>query len=45
MDYEAVDYRKLVIKQYAPRQLRETAEGKFWRQFKAPTVASQVSFV
>ncbi len=45
MDYEAGDYQKLAIKQFAPRSIRETAEGKYWKQFKAPVVAKQVRFV
>ncbi len=42
MEYEPAEYQKLQIRQYAPRSLRETAEGKYWRQFKAPTIAKQV---
>ena len=39
---EAGEYVKLQIKRYAPRELRETAEGKYWRQFRAPLIAQQV---
>ncbi len=42
MEYEPAEYQKLQVRQYAPRELRETAEGKYWRQFKAPIVAKQV---
>jgi hypothetical protein len=42
MEYEAGDYQKLQIKQYPARTQRETAEGKYWKQFKAPVVAKQV---
>jgi hypothetical protein len=36
------EYKKLEIKQYAPRSIRETAENKFWKKFKAPVIAKQV---
>jgi U3 small nucleolar RNA-associated protein 15 len=39
--YAAGEYTKLQPRQYAPRALRETPEGKYWRRFKAPTVAPQ----
>ena len=42
MDYDAGEYQKLAVRQYPPRALRETAEGRYWRQFKAPVVAQQV---
>ncbi len=42
MEYEAGDYQKLQIKQYPPRTIRETAEGKYWKRFKAPTVTKEV---
>lgn len=42
MEYEPAEYRKLEVRTYAPRSLRETAEGKYWRRFQAPTVAKQV---
>ena len=45
MDYEAGEYQKLVVRQYPPRALRETAEGRYWRHFKAPVVAQQVGLV
>lgn len=45
MDYEAGEYQKLAVRQYPPRALRETAEGRYWRQFKAPVVAQQVGLV
>jgi hypothetical protein len=43
MEYEAGDYRKLAVKQFPARSIRETAEGKYWKQFKAPVFAKQVS--
>jgi hypothetical protein len=42
MDYEAGTYRKLVVKQYPARSLRETAEGKYWKRFTVPSVTKQV---
>jgi len=43
MEYEAGEYRKLPLKQYPARTIKETAEGKYWKQFKAPVFAKQVS--
>jgi hypothetical protein len=43
MEYEAGDYQKLAVKQFPARSIRETAEGKYWKQFKAPVFAKQVS--
>ncbi|KAK9801858.1 hypothetical protein WJX73_002537 [Symbiochloris irregularis] len=45
MEYEPAEYRKLVIKQYPPRALRETPEGRYWRRFKAPVLAQQIGAV
>ena len=42
MEYDPADYRKLVVKQYPPRALRETPEGRYWRRFKTPVLARQV---
>ena len=42
MDYEPAEYRKLVLKQFPPRALRETAEGKYWKRFANPVNAQQV---
>lgn len=42
MEYEAAEYQKLEIRQYPPRSIRETAEGKYWKRFKTPVVAKQV---
>lgn len=39
------EYQKLVIKQFPPRTLRETAEGAYWKRFKAPVLAQQVARV
>eukprot|EP00232_Nephroselmis_pyriformis_P007623 CAMPEP_0182882100 /NCGR_PEP_ID=MMETSP0034_2-20130328/17575_1 /TAXON_ID=156128 /ORGANISM="Nephroselmis pyriformis, Strain CCMP717" /LENGTH=333 /DNA_ID=CAMNT_0025015165 /DNA_START=280 /DNA_END=1277 /DNA_ORIENTATION=+ len=36
------EYQKLAIKQFPIRALRETAEGRFWKAFKPPTIAQQV---
>jgi U3 small nucleolar RNA-associated protein 15 len=46
MDYNLGDYTsRLQIKQYPARDLRETAEGKYWKQFKAPILSKQVGFL
>ncbi|KAG1655036.1 hypothetical protein FOA52_008787 [Chlamydomonas sp. UWO 241] len=42
MEYEPAEYTRLEIRQYAPRTLRETAEGRYWRRFKAPVLAKQI---
>lgn len=42
MDYEPAEYRKLALKQYPPRALRETAEGKYWKRFGSPVLHQQV---
>lgn len=39
--YAAGEYVKLRAKQYPPRALRETPEGRYWRRFRAPAVAQQ----
>ena len=41
--FEPAEYQPVDIKQFPPSSLRETAEGKYWRRFKAPVVAKQVS--
>ncbi|GAX79819.1 hypothetical protein CEUSTIGMA_g7259.t1 [Chlamydomonas eustigma] len=41
MEYEPAEYQRLEIKQFAPRALRETVEGRYWRRFKVPVVAKQ----
>eukprot|EP00887_Chlorella_sp_A99_P001615 scaffold8.g1615.t1 len=41
----AGEYVKLPIKRYEARELKETAEGKYWRQFRAPLTAKQVGAV
>lgn len=33
---------KLQVKEFPARSIRETAEGKYWKQFKAPVFAKQV---
>lgn len=42
MEHEPGGYLKLQAKQFPARTLRETAEGKYWKQFKAPVFAKQV---
>ena len=42
MDYEPAEYRKLALKQYPPRALRDTAEGKYWKRFGNPVSHQQV---
>lgn len=42
MEYDSGSYLKLQIKQFPARSIRETAEGKYWKQFKAPVLAKQV---
>lgn len=44
MDYEAGEYKRLSIRQFPARELRETAEGKYWKQFRAPLSAQQASW-
>ena len=41
-DQELGSYRKLAVKQYPPRSLRETAEGAYWKRFRAPVLSQQV---
>ncbi len=38
---ELGEYQKLRVPTYAPRALKETAEGRYWRGFRAPTVLQQ----
>jgi hypothetical protein len=42
MEYEAAEYQKVQIRSYAPRSIRETSEGKYWKRFKTPVVAKEV---
>ena len=39
------DYKKVEPKRYAPKTLRETAEGRYWRAYKAPSFINAVSQV
>ena len=39
------DYVKVEPKRYAPKTLRETAEGRYWRAYKAPALINAVSQV
>lgn len=39
---EPGEYRKLRVPTYAPRLLRDTAEGKYWRRFHSPKLFQQV---
>jgi U3 small nucleolar RNA-associated protein 15 len=45
MDLDIAEYQKLQLKQYPARAERETAEGKYWRRFRAPSVVKQVLLV
>lgn len=38
-------YLKLPVKRYAPRSIRETAEGRYWKAYKAPSLINQVAQV
>lgn len=38
-------YLKLPVKRYAPRSIRETAEGRYWRAYKAPSLLNAVAQV
>ena len=42
MDPAAAEYSSLQPKQFPARELRETAEGKYWRGFSVPSTAKQV---
>jgi hypothetical protein len=42
MEHEPGGYLKLQAKQFPARSLRETAEGRYWKQYKAPVFAKQV---
>jgi hypothetical protein len=42
---EPGEYRKLRVPTYAPRLVRETAEGKYWRRFRSPKLFQQVAGV
>lgn len=42
MEHDPGGYLKLQVKQFPARSLRETAEGKYWKQFRAPVFAKQV---
>jgi hypothetical protein len=39
---ELGEYPKLRVPTYAPRALKETPEGRYWRGFRAPTLLQQV---
>ena len=36
------EYQRLAVRSYPARAERETAEGRYWRRFKAPTLVQQV---
>ena len=38
-------YLKPPVKRYAPKSIRETAEGRYWRAYKAPSLLNQVAQV
>ena len=39
------EYRKLPVKRYAVKATRETAEGRYWREYRSTTLAEQVNGV
>lgn len=41
----AGDYVKLQVKQFPARSIRDTAEGKYWKRFQAPTTTQQIGIV
>jgi len=41
MELEPASYQKLSIKQFPARSLRETPEGKYWKQFRAAQSTQQ----
>ncbi|KDD74435.1 hypothetical protein H632_c1316p0, partial [Helicosporidium sp. ATCC 50920] len=45
MEYETTDYVKVPIRQFPAREIRETAEGRYWKQFTKPLTAKQVGAV
>ena len=42
MDPLAAEYSKLRPKQFPARELRETAEGRYWKGFTLPSTVKQV---
>eukprot|EP00899_Mesostigma_viride_P017373 jgi/Mesvir1/25637/Mv01855-RA.1 len=45
MSTSVTDYKKLAIRKFPPRSIRETAEGRFWRGFKVSNSEQQVAAV
>lgn len=43
MQLQTGEYQKLQVRQYPQRTLRETAEGRYWKQFRGTTAIQQVS--
>ena len=43
MQLQTGEYQKLQVRQYPQRTLRETAEGRYWKQFRGTTALQQVS--
>jgi U3 small nucleolar RNA-associated protein 15 len=42
MELQTGEYQKLQVRQYPQRALRETAEGRYWKQFRGTTALQQV---
>jgi hypothetical protein len=42
MDPLVAEYSKLRPKQFPARELRETAEGRYWKGFSLPSTVKQV---
>lgn len=42
MELQTGEYQKLQIRQYPQRTLRETAEGRYWKQFRGTKALQQV---
>ncbi len=42
MEIQTGEYQKLAIRQYPQRTLRETAEGRYWKQFRGTKTLQQV---
>jgi U3 small nucleolar RNA-associated protein 15 len=40
-EYEPGQYQPIEVKRFPSAALRETAEGRFWRRFRAPIMAQQ----
>jgi hypothetical protein len=45
MDGDPTDYKKLAVKSFPARAIRETTEGKYWGKFKDPVDIQQVTLL